>query len=52
MTQDQLWINRYIQIRDFMEVNHRKPSKHNPKILNAGEMKAERVKISIFRTCY
>ena len=55
MTQDQLWINRYIEIRDFMEANHRKPSKHNPeerdmhnwwkhnkKLLNAGELKAER----------
>ena len=58
MTQDQPWINRYIEIRDFMEANHRKPSKHNPeeramhnrwkhnkKLLNAGELKAERVEL-------
>lgn len=56
MTQDQLWINRYIEIRDFMETHHRKPSKyepeerdmhnwwkHNKKLMNAGELKAERL---------
>lgn len=56
MTQDQLWINRYVDIRDFMEANHRKPSKHfpeerdmhnwwkhNKKLMNAGELKSERI---------
>lgn len=55
MTQDQLWINRYIEIRDFMETHHRKPSKyeleerdmhnwwkHNKKLMNAGELRADR----------
>ena len=56
MTQDQLLIHRYVEIRDFMEVNHRKPSKHipeerdmhnwwkhNKKLMNAGELKPERL---------
>ncbi len=58
MTQDQLWINKYIEIRDFMEKNHRKPSKyapeerdmhnwwkHNKKLLNAGELRSDRVEL-------
>ena len=28
MTQDQRWLNHYIEIRDFMVKNHRKPSKY------------------------
>lgn len=58
MTQDQLWINHYIEIRDFMEKNHRKPSKytpeerdmhnwwkHNKKLMNAGELRPDRVEL-------
>lgn len=56
MTQDELWMNRWQEAVDFLEANHRRPSKfvpeerdmrnwwkHNKKLLNAGEMKAERV---------
>ena len=56
MTQDQLWIHRYVEIRDFMEVNHWKHSKHiaeerdkhnwwkhNKKLMNAGQLKPERL---------
>ena len=56
MTQDELWMNRWQEAVDFLETNHRRPSKfvpeerdmrnwwkHNKKLLNSGEMKAERV---------
>ena len=56
MTQDEFWMNRWQEAVDFLETNHRRPSKfnpeerdmrnwlkHNKKLLNAGEMKAERV---------
>ena len=56
MTQDELWLNKWQEAIDFLETNHRRPSKfvpeerdvrnwwkHNKKLLNAGEMKAERV---------
>ena len=49
-------MNRWQEAVDFLETNHRRPSKfnpeerdmrnwlkHNKKLLNAGEMKAERV---------
>lgn len=56
MTQEERWMVKYNEVIDFIETNHRNPSKHridehdmlnwlkaNRKILNAGKMKAERV---------
>jgi len=56
MTQDEKWIVKYQDVIDFLEENHRNPSKHrieehdylnwlkaNRKALNAGKMKADRV---------
>ena len=56
MTQDEKWMARYNEVMGFLEENHRNPSKHrieehdmlnwlkaNRKVMNAGEMKAERV---------
>ena len=56
MTQDELWLNKYHEVMDFMEKNHRNPSKHrieehmmlnwlkqNRKLMNAGKMKEDRV---------
>lgn len=56
MTQDERWVIRYKEVLDYIETNHRNPSKHrieehdmlnwlkaNRKILNAGKMKPERV---------
>lgn len=56
MTQDERWMERYKEVTDFIEINHRNPSKHrieehdmlnwlkaNRKALNAGKMKPERV---------
>lgn len=56
MTQDELWLNKYQEIINFMEKNHKKPSKHrveehqilnyikhNRKLLNAGALKEDRV---------
>ena len=58
MTQDERWLTRYNEVIDFIETNHRNPSKHrieehlmlnwikhNRKLMNAGEMKEERVKL-------
>ena len=55
MTQDELWIARWQDAIDFLETYHRKPSKfvpevrnwwkHNKKLMNAGELKAERVEM-------
>ena len=57
MTQDERWNNQWKEIMDFMEENHRNPSKHrieehlmlnwikhNRKLMNAGKMK-ERVEM-------
>ena len=57
MTQDDKWIARYNEVMEFLEENHRNPSKHrieehdhlnwlkaNRKVMNKGEMKEERVK--------
>jgi hypothetical protein len=54
MTQDELWLTKWHEAIDFLETNHRKPSKfvpeernmrswwkHNKKLMNAGEMKQE-----------
>ena len=58
MTQDERWLAKWQEAIDFMETNHRKPSKfipeernlrswwkHNKKLMNAGKMKEERVKL-------
>lgn len=56
MTQDERWIVRYNEVMEFLEENHRNPSKHrieehdmlnwvkaNRKALNAGKLKEDRV---------
>ena len=56
MTQDEKWNKSYQDVMDFMEKNHRNPSrhrleehdvlnwiKHNRKLLNSGALKPERV---------
>lgn len=56
MTQDEKWIARYNEVKDFIETNQRNPSRHrieehnhlnwlkaNRKALNAGKLKPERV---------
>ena len=56
MDQEIRWITRYNEVKDFIEVNKRNPSKHrieehdmlnwlkaNRKVMNAGSLKAERV---------
>ena len=57
MTQDEKWIAKYNEVKNFIEMNHRNPSKHDPeergmfvnwlchnrKQMNAGGMKADRV---------
>ena len=56
MTQDERWMSRYNELVEFINTNHRNPSRHrieehdmlnwvkaNRKLMNAGEMKVERV---------
>ena len=56
MTQDERWLAKYDEVKDFIVKNHRNPSrhniedhlvlnwiKHNRKLMNAGELKPERV---------
>ena len=56
MTQDERWLNKYNEVVEFINTNHRNPSRHhiedhdflnwlkaNRKALNAGKMKPERV---------
>ena len=56
MTQEEKWNIRYQEVVDFVEANHRNPSKHrieehdmlnwlkaNRKVMNAGKLKDERV---------
>ena len=58
MTQDERWLTRYNEIKTFIETNKRNPSKHrieehdilnwlkaNRKLMNAGKMKPERIKM-------
>ena len=58
MTQDERWLANWQEAIDFLETNHRRPSKfipeerdirnwwkHNKKLMNSGEMKAERVEM-------
>jgi len=56
MTQDERWLTQWQEVIDFMETIHRRPSKfvdeerglrnwweHQQKLLNAGELKPERI---------
>ena len=56
MTQDERWLAKYDEVKDFIVKNHRNPSrhniedhlalnwiKHNRKLMNAGELKPDRV---------
>ncbi len=56
MDQETRWLNRYNEVKEFIETNHRNPSKYrleehdmlnwlkaNRKKMNAGELKPERV---------
>ena len=56
MTQEERWIDRYNVVKNFIEENHRNPSRHRieehdmlnwvkkqRKLLNAGRLKAERM---------
>ena len=56
MTQDEKWLAQYNELMAFMEQSHRRPSKfvdeergmrnwwkHQQKLLNAGELKEERI---------
>ena len=58
MTQSELWLARWQDAVDFLETYHRKPSKfipeernmrswwkHSKKLMNAGELKPERVEL-------
>ncbi len=58
MTQDERWLARYNEVKNFIEVNHRNPSKYAPeeklmihflkrrrKLLNAGELKEPRLRM-------
>lgn len=58
MTLEERWQKRYDEVKDFIEVNKRNPSKHRieehdmlnwikhqRKLLNAGQLKSERVEV-------
>ncbi len=58
MTQEERWALRYKEVIDFIEANHRNPSKHrieehdllnwvkaNRKVMNAGNLKPNRVEM-------
>ena len=58
MTQDERWMIRYNEVKSFIEINLRNPSRHrieehdhlnwlkaNRKVMNAGTMKPERVEM-------
>ena len=58
MTQDERWMAQWKEVMDFMTENHRRPSKfvdeergmrnwwkHQQKLLNAGELKHERIEL-------
>ena len=60
MTQDERWLVRYKEVKDFVEANHRNPSKYKPeeklmvhflkrgrKLINAGELQEPR--LSLFK---
>ena len=56
MSQSERWLTRYNEVKSFIETNHRNPSRHrieehdmlnwvkaNRKLMNAGELKLDRV---------
>lgn len=56
MTQDNRWMDRYQEVKDFIEANHRNPSKYKPeeklmvhflkrgrKLINANELQEPRL---------
>lgn len=56
MTQDERWTTRYYEVRDYIETNHKNPSRHfvenrnllswikqQRKLMNAGTLKPERI---------
>ena len=59
MNQDEKWLDKYNEVKNFIVTNRRNPSKHddeerglylnwikhNRKLMNSGEMKEERVKL-------
>ena len=58
MTQEERWMSKYNEVVEFIESNHRNPSRHrieehdmlnwlkaNRKRMNAGELKPERVEL-------
>ena len=58
MKQDERWLERYNELKTFIETNKRNPSKHrmeehdmlnwlkaNRKLQNAGKMKSDRIKM-------
>ena len=58
MTQDEKWLSRYNEVREYIEANHRNPSKHfvenrnllswvkqQRKLMNAGALKPDRVEV-------
>ena len=59
MTQDERWIERFNDVKGFIETNQRNPSRHNPeerfkycnwikhnkKLLNAGNLKENRIEL-------
>ena len=58
MTQDERWLTRYNEVKEFIEREHRNPSKfipeerglrnwvrHQQKLVNKGELKEERVEM-------
>ena len=58
MTQDERWMANWKEVMDFMEVNKRRPSKfvdeergmrnrwkHQQKLMNAGELKEDRLEL-------
>lgn len=58
MAQDELWLANWQEAIDFLETNHRKPFKfipnernmrslwkHSKKLMNAGDLKPERVEM-------
>ena len=58
MTQEERWVAKYDELMVFMEVNHRRPSKfvdeergmrnwwkQQQKLMNAGELKPERIEM-------
>ena len=61
MTQDDRWLSKFTEVKDFVEKNQRNPSKHNPeergqygnwlrhnrKLYNGGELKEPR--LSMFK---